>query len=247
MMQDVLKGSIDAVWIGRDFVDIEGWVCKSDLRQAETPIVFTYRGQKFSGFGLNVRPDLSAAGIAAGMAGFNILLPNPDGVVPDPFVIEVADLSGARRSWTAAPEVVRPFTPAGAIDRVTSQTISGWIFNAGLAMTAHHAELYFEDEYLCGVVPHLERIELDFDRGDGMKSFGFEVSGDALRSGLTRHLARLRDGNGRLSLVAAGLVLSVAEVRWREGQIVLLNVKSFQPARLKVPCSGLLALQRARR
>jgi len=247
MAENNLRGSIDAVRVGRDFINIEGWVCRADKKQAETPLVFSWREQKFSGFGLNLRPDLAKAGIANGVAGFNILIPQDGAQMPERFALEVTDLSGASRELTAAATSVATFTPSGAIDGLNSQIISGWIFNPALpgpARAGHdtcHAHLFFEDEYVGGVVPHLERIDLAFDLGDGRKMFGFEVSGEVVLDAVQRMATRLRGRDGRLSLVASGLCLSVAGLRWSDDKLVMVEVKSFQPAIHKVAASDHLA------
>lgn len=236
-----LKGSIDVVRVGRDFLNIEGWVCQADKKQAEIPIVFSCGGSQFSGFGLNMRADLAAAGIAGGVAGFNILIPHPPDRLAENLSLAVTDLSGAKHTLTAAKEVVKPFTPAGAIDRVTAQTVSGWIFNPAAGKGASHAQLFFEDEYLCGVIPGLERIELDFDLGDGMKVFGFEVPSESLRDAMRLHASRFRGRNGRLSLVASGMCLSTAEVRWSDENLLMVGVQSFHTIKQKLPASDHLA------
>lgn len=247
MSKKNLLGSIDAVRVGKDFINIEGWVCKADKKQAETPVVFSLQGLPFSGFGLNLRPDLANAGIANGVAGFNILIPQDGAQIPPHFALELTDLSGATCTLAAAPAVITTFTPSGAIDGVTSQIISGWIFNPVLPLAATpghdgcHAHLFFEDEYVGGVVAHLERIDLAFDLGDGMKVFGFEVSSEGVLAAVQRLAARMPGRDGRLSLVASGLCLSVAQLRWSDNKLVIAEVKSFQPAVCKVAASDHLS------
>lgn len=241
MEQPTLRGSIDVVRIGKDFLHIEGWVSRWDKKQAEVPISFSFQGGKFSGFGLNVRPDLAKAGIADGVAGFNIFIPNPSGCVPDVFEIDVTDLNGATRTLTAKPECLLPFTPIGAIDRVTAQTISGWIFDPVPLPDGGQPALFFEDEFLCVIRPRLERMELGFDMGDGMKLFGFEVSSELLREAMHSLSVRYRGRNGQLSLVAAGVRLSSCELALSDSNILMHRVTNFYPAIEKAPVSDSLA------
>jgi hypothetical protein len=232
-----LRGHLDAVLVSDNFIQVCGWVCTLDKRQAETPLRFTVKGKSFGGFGLNMRQDLAEAGIADGNAFFDVVLPIDDGELGVAYDVQVTDAVGAACSIYYPAHSVARFMPSGAIDEVGARVITGWVFDPQPSPGAGAAAFYLGDEFMCHVRPSIDRSDLCYDLGLGQKAYGYEIPGETLSRTLDRLEPRYGRGDHTLILASSGYALaSVALRRDETGAISLLNA-----AKPRAPTAPVLA------
>jgi hypothetical protein len=235
-----LRGHFDGVFVAEHFVEVRGWVCCLDRTPAEPPLTLTLHGKRFAGYGLNMRRDLAEAGIAGGRAFFDAVLPIDDATPDDDFALGITDALGNSCTLQPAPARIARFVPLGAIDAADARLISGWVFDPFHADGGAHPALFFDGDFVCPLHPTIDRNDLSYDLGDGMKSFGYEVQGEVL----VPHLARLqrRDTSraGTLVLASSGIALASAPVRLENGAPVMGPAAPCRPP-APIPVSDVLA------
>jgi hypothetical protein len=218
-----LRGHYDGVFVAERFVQVRGWICTLDRRAAEPPLTLTLHGRRFPGYGLNRRRDLAEAGIGEGFAFFDAVLPIEDAAMEASYALGITDALGDSCTLQPAASRVRRFAPLGAIDEAGARGISGWVFDPHHGGGAAHPSLFFDGEFVCRVHPTIDRHDLSYDLGDGMKSFGYEVSGEVLVPHLTRFCRREPRRSGGLILASSGVSLAAVTVGLEGGSPVMVS------------------------
>lgn len=224
-----LRGHVDGICVGERFVEVRGWVCALDRSSAEPPLTLALNGRRFTGYGLTMRRDLAEAGIAGGIAFFDAVLPIDDATPDQAHELAIADAVGRTCTLPVAPARVALFTPLGAIDAAGARLISGWVFDPYHAGGGAHPSLYFDGDFVCRLHPGIDRQDLSYDLGDGLKSFGYEILGEILVPHLARLHRRDPDRVGTLVLASSGIALAAAPVRLQDGAPVMAQSAPCRP------------------
>jgi hypothetical protein len=235
-----LRGHVDGVFVAERFVEVRGWVCALDRTPAEPPLTLALNGRQFAGYGLTMRRDLAEAGIAGGIAFFDAVLPIDDATPDQAHQLTITDAVGRGCTLPAAPARVATFTPLGAIDAAGARLISGWVFDPYHEGGGAHPCLYFDGDFVCRLNPAIDRQDLSYDLGDGLKSFGYEILGEILVPPLIRLHRRDPARVGTLVLASSGMALASAPLSLHDGAPVMAPSAPCRPP-IRLPVSDHLA------
>jgi hypothetical protein len=225
-----LRGFIDGILVARDFIELQGWICRADNASAEPPLTFAVNGRSFSGFGLSERHDLAEANIADGMAAVDLVLLVKNFPIGAECAIEVTDATGAVCTLTCAPDRLTPFWARGAFDSGDGWHIGGWLFDPG-ATPAKPPQILMDDEFLAVPVLTIDRADLPFDLGDGRRLYGFQVPMEVARREFRRRNGAAASGTATLTLASGGCVLATAQVILGDQPAALVGTTVVIPPR----------------
>jgi hypothetical protein len=235
-----LRGHIDAIHIAPDFLEISGWVCRLDNKAADPPLTLTINKQTFSGYDVRFRPDLATAGIADGVAAFNLVFPSGDFSLSSKFEVSVSDASGLACTLLCPQWRVKQFTPRGMIDEVGEHFVCGWVFDPSAAYASQTPMLMLDSEVLCNFSATIERQDLLYDAGNSARQFGFEIQTSLLREVIKARGERFDGRTAVLTLVSSGLLLAEAPVSVLDGSMRPLDAAKLVTKRTPIPRSDML-------
>jgi len=126
-----VRGRIESVQFGSEFLVVEGWVATADGAQPLGEIVLRVAGADHAVTGLFARDDLRIEGISAEPIAFCVDLPVERRALPGGAVELLVDGQTIEHVSLSDPRC-RSFRPQGALEVVSAEAVSGWLFDPGL-------------------------------------------------------------------------------------------------------------------
>lgn len=161
-----VRGRIDAVQFGAEFIVVEGWVAGPNGGQLSEPVTLRIGGVDHPVSGLFAKAEGAA---------FCVDLPVERRVLPGGAVELLVGSRTVERVSLTDPRC-RSFRPQGALEAVSAETITGWVFDPGLWLGK---ELEGGVELLVGTfrlpVPlGVTRKDLPFSSAKASRPLGFQ-------------------------------------------------------------------------
>jgi len=183
-----LIGFVETCASGPGYIVVSGWAATAEKERLRRLLLTIEGVGEASITRFHFRPDLAAAGIAGGYAGFErVILTGRE--APETPAIHAITPGGAVPLVGPGTRFVS-FEPRGALDLADEQDLSGWLVDPGLvAEGAGAARLRIDGRHELPVRLNLRRDDLAIDFGGDEPLFGFRVATAALRDWRLAHPA----------------------------------------------------------
>lgn len=143
-----LLGFCETLEWGEGFLHIRGWIARSDKSRVTGRIDIRINElTPFSVEDLAYRSDLELSGIAEGCGGFATVIITQTPLADSPNVY-VRMEGGPEVRLPFLENAVRPYAPEGAFYHVTTDYVSGWIFDCGNWLTGATASLVLDGKFV---------------------------------------------------------------------------------------------------
>jgi GT2 family glycosyltransferase len=176
-------GNIDSIEFGAGFVIVDGWFASTDDRLTPHDLHVSIDQSQFFPVGeLLLRQDLIDSNRCRGRAGFRLDLPY-QGPLPEKPVVTV--FSPGHKSGLRFENIKpRAFSPRGALDRVDTGGVEGWVYDPSSWHAAARPRILIEDKFSIDIVPTILRHDVVAALQITSRPLGFFINADVLLSAI---------------------------------------------------------------